>query len=51
VGIRLRHTAVRVGRAVSSYSYTIADQSVVDALDPAVQTSVARLRAAAGTES
>ena len=44
--IGLGNTAVRVGRAVSDYSYTLFDQAAVDALSPAVETSIARLQAA-----
>lgn len=44
--IGLGNTAVRVGRAVSDYSYTVFDQAAVDALSPAVEKSVARLQAA-----
>jgi len=46
LGIGLGNTAVRVGRAVSDYSYTVFDQASVDALSPAVEKSVARLQAA-----
>jgi hypothetical protein len=42
----LGNTAIRVGRAVADYSYTIYDASAVDALTPAVQSSIARLQAA-----
>jgi hypothetical protein len=42
----LGNTAIRVGRAVADYSYTIFDASAVDALTPAVQSSLARLQAA-----
>jgi hypothetical protein len=42
----LGNTAVRVGRAVSDYTYSIYDASAVSALTPAVQTSIARLQAA-----
>lgn len=44
--IGLGNTAVRVGRAVSDYSYTVFDQAAVDALSPAVEKSIARLQAA-----
>jgi hypothetical protein len=44
--IGLGNTAVRVGRAVSDYSYTVFDQAAIDALSPAVEKSVARLQAA-----
>jgi hypothetical protein len=46
LNIGLGNTAVRVGRAVSDYSYTVFDQAAVDALSPAVEKSVARLQAA-----
>lgn len=42
----LGNAAIRVGRAVADYSYTIFDASAVDALTPAVESSVARLQAA-----
>ncbi len=44
--IGLGNTAVRVGRAVSDYSYTLFEQDAVDALSPAVEKSIARLQAA-----
>jgi hypothetical protein len=44
--IGLGNTAVRVGRAVSDYSYTLFEQDAVDALSPAVEASIARLQAA-----
>jgi hypothetical protein len=46
VDIGLGNTAVRVGRAVSDYSYTLFDQAATDALSPAVEKSIARLQAA-----
>jgi hypothetical protein len=46
INIGLGNTAVRVGRAVSDYSYTVFDQAAVDALSPAVEKSIARLQAA-----
>ena len=44
--IGLGNTAVRVGRAVTDYGYTLFNQAATDALSPAVKKSVARLQAA-----